>query len=336
MKAVILTEVGKMENLNLEDAPVPEPRAGEVRVRVHASALNHRDVWIVEGLYAKIKVPVILGSDGAGVVDKTGSGVDPAWEGREVVINPALNWGKDPNAQQSDFRILGMPEAGTQAEYVVVPAENIFPGPEHLSFEETAAIPLGGLTGFRALFTRGFLQKGETVLLTGIGGGVATLMLVMAVAAGAKVYVTSGSEEKIKKAMEKGASGGVNYRNEGWPQQLKDMLGSTDVDLVVDSAGGEGFLQLIELVKPGGRVVNFGATAGNPSGINLRRIFWKQLNLLGTTMGSPADFHNMLQFFSSNKIRPLIDTVAETQDFRKLYKRMSDGHQFGKLVLKTY
>ncbi|MBN2366607.1 MAG: alcohol dehydrogenase [Calditrichaeota bacterium] len=335
MKAVRLSKVGNIENLELTDVPVPQPDRGEVRVRLKASALNHRDLWIVQGLYAKIKLPVTLGSDGAGVVDEVGKDVDRDWLGKEVVINPSLHWGKDLKAQQSGFRILGMPDDGTQAEFTIIPAANIFPKPVHLSFEEAAALPLGGVTGFRALFTQGYLQKGESVLLTGIGGGVAALMLVMALAADARVFVTSGSDNKIKAAMEIGAQGGVNYRRDHWPRALEKMAGSSQIDLVVDSAGGDGFLHLIELVKPGGRIVNFGATAGNPIRLNLRRIFWKQIAIQGTTMGSPTDFYNMLQFFESHKIGPVIDSVAELADFRKVYNRMLEGTHFGKLVLKN-
>jgi len=334
MKAVVLEQEKNFESLKLTEVSKPVPKQGEALVKLKASALNHRDVWIVRGLYAKIKVPVIPGSDGSGVVESVGRGVDSHWRGKAVIINPALEWGNNPYAQSPAFRILGMPDDGTQADYVLVPAENLMAKPEYLSFEEAATLPLGALTGFRALFTRGLLQKGETVLLTGIGGGVASLMLSMAVAAGATVLVTSGSRAKIEKAINAGASGGVIYSEKDWAQAITDLAGDRPIDLVVDSAGGDEFNQLIELVKPGGRVVNFGATAGNPREINLRRIFWKQLSIQGTTMGSPTDFYNMVKFFSAKKIKPLIDSVTPLQDYRVAYQRMMNGEQFGKLVLK--
>ncbi len=333
MKAVVLHEVKNWDRLQLEDLPLPEPGPGQVRVRLKAAALNHRDVWIVQGLYPGIKLPVVLGSDGAGVVDAAGEGVSRDWLGREVIIDPALDWGDNPRVQQRTFRILGLPDDGTHAQYVVVPAGNLVPKPSYLSWPEAAAIPLAGLTGYRALFTQGRLRAGETVLLTGIGGGVAALMLQMACAAGARVLVTSGSDEKIERARRQGAAGGANYRKPDWPEQLKKLAGKAGIDLVVDSAGGEGFSQLVDLVNPGGRLVFFGATAGNPPGVNQRKLFWKQLTLQGTTMGSPQDFREMVRLFELHQIRPVVDSTHPLKNFRVAYQRMREGQQFGKIVL---
>lgn len=334
MKAIILQEIKNIDSLVIAEIPDQKPAAGEVIVKLHTAALNHRDLWIIQGLYANIKVPVVLGSDGCGKVVEIAEGVKKEWKGRDVIINPALNWGNDPAVQQQNFRILGMPDNGTQAEYVIVPESNLFRKPPDLSFEEAAALPLAGLTGYRALFTQGCLQKGEKVLLTGIGGGVASLMLQMAVAVGSEVWVTSGDDYKISQSMKKGAAGGVNYHHADWPMELQSRLGTGRIDLVVDSAGGNGFNNLIELVKPGGRVVILGATAGNPSSINLRRIFWKQIRIQGTTMGSRSDFVKMLSFVEKMKIRPIIDSVFKFEKFRDAYQRMQQGKQFGKIVLK--
>jgi zinc-binding alcohol dehydrogenase/oxidoreductase len=334
MQAVIFQEAKNFDSLKLKEVARPVPGPGEALVKLEASALNHRDVWIVKGLYAKIKLPVILGSDGAGVVEEVGEGVDNEWVGKAVLVNPALGWGNTQEAQGPAFRILGMPDDGTQAQYVRVPATNLTEKPGYLTFEEAAALPLGALTGYRALFSRGMLQKGETVLLTGIGGGVAALMLVMAVAAGARVLVTSGSRNKIDRAVKAGAFGGALYSDRDWDKNITDLAGNRPIDLVVDSAGGDEFPQLLEVVRLGGRIVNFGATAGNPEEVNLRRIFWKQLTIQGTTMGSPTDFYNMIKFFSAKKIKPLIDSVNPLQDFRLSYQKMMKAEQFGKLVLK--
>lgn len=334
MQAVVLQEDRNFDSLKLKEVPRPTPGPGEALVKLEASALNHRDVWIVQGLYAKIKLPVIPGSDGAGVVEAVGEGVENKWAGKAVLINPALGWGNNQEVQGTEFRILGMPDDGTQAQYVCVPATNLSEKPDYLTFEEAAALPLGALTGYRALFSRGMLQKGETVLLTGIGGGVAALMLVMAVAAGARVLVTSGSRTKISRAVKAGAFGGALYSDNDWVKNITDLTGDRPIDLVVDSAGGDEFPQLLEVVRPGGRIVNFGATAGNPQEVNLRRIFWKQLTIQGTTMGSTTDFYNMIKFFSAKKIKPLIDSVNPLQDFRFSYQKMMKGEQFGKLVLK--
>src|SRR5215831_2271910 len=255
------------------------PESGEAVVAIRCAALNHRDVWIQKGLYAGLKFPIILGSDGAGVVIETGSGVDPAWRGKEVIINPSIAWGESERWQGKDFRILGLPDNGTFAERVKVPATQLVSKPAHLDFAHAAALPLAGLTAYRALFSRAGLVSGERVLVTGIGGGVALFALQFALAAGATVYVTSGSDEKLARAKQLGAAGGANYRKESWFKDLKRV----GFDVIIDSAGGKGFSQLTNLAAPGGRIAFFGATLGNPAELDLRRIFWKQLNVLGST-----------------------------------------------------
>lgn len=334
MNALVLHEVGHVDGLRIVNLPIPRPPKGQVLIKLKAAALNHRDVWIMQGLYVKIKLPVILGSDGAGSVEQLGEGVDEKWKGKAVVINPALDWGNRSAAQQKDFRILGMPDDGTQAEYVVVPAENLIEKPKHLSFEEAAALPLAGLTGYRALFTQGELQESQTVLLTGIGGGVATIMLQFAQVAGANVIVTSGSEKKIKKACQHGALGGVNYTDPDWPAQLDALLKDKEIDLIVDSVGGSGFPALVDVVRAGGKIVILGATAGNPSKVDLRRIFWKQLIIQGTTMGSPENFNDMVKFMEAHELRPILSGVYSFSDFKNAYQSMIEGKQFGKIVLQ--
>ena len=334
MNSLVLHETKNMESLKVARIPVPIPGRGEALIKLKATALNHRDLWIIQGLYAKIKLPVVLGSDGTGIVEQVGQGVEQNWIGKAVIINPALDWGNSPASQQKDFRILGMPDNGTQAEYVAIPVENLAEKPPHLSFEEAAALPLAGLTGYRALFTQGQLQESQTVLLTGIGGGVATIMLQFACAAGVNVIVTSGREEKLKKAVQHGALGGANYHDSDWPGQLRGLLVGTEIDLIVDSAGGSGFPALLDLVRPGGKIVILGATAGNPPGLDMRRIFWKQLTIQGTTMGHPENFRNMIKFVETHQVRPILSAVFSFFDFKKAYQYMMDGKQFGKIVLK--
>lgn len=333
MRGVVLKKTGNIDGLEMQQVEIPRLKDGEVLVRLHASALNHRDLWIVKGQYAKIRTPVILGSDGAGEVVDVADGIDRDWLNRKVVINPGWDWGIDPRAQQRSFKILGMPDNGTQAEYVAVPIKYIVEKPSHLSWEEAAAIPLGGLTGYRALFSRGELKPGETVLLTGIGGGVATLMLQMAVAAGARVVVTSGSEAKIEAAKKLGALDGVLYTAPDWPKKVLELLNGEEPDLVVDSAGGKSFAELTGIVKPGGRIVFFGATTGLPDSLNLRQIFWKQISILGTTMGNPLEFAEMVRMFERCQIRPVIDKVFPLDMFKDAYRRMEKGGQFGKIIL---
>jgi NADPH:quinone reductase-like Zn-dependent oxidoreductase len=333
MRAVVLHAVGDVEHLRLEERPDPYPDEGEAVVRLRAAALNHRDVWIRKGQYAGIKVPIILGSDGAGEVVEVGAGVDSSWRGREVVIDPSFNWGPDDRAQDSSFNILGLPVDGTYAELVRVPAANLHAKPRHLSWEEAAAVPLASVTAYRALVTRARLQAGETVLITGIGGGVATTALVIARELGATVWVTSGHDSKLKAARTHGAAGGVNHRNEDWAKMLIAEIGARP-DIIVDSAGGETFNKALDVVKPGGRVVSYGSTLGPAQRVEIRRIFWKQLNVLGSTMGPPSDFAAMLRLYEQTGLRPIVDKVFPLAQASDAHIRMEAGDQFGKIVLR--
>jgi NADPH:quinone reductase-like Zn-dependent oxidoreductase len=334
MRAIVLTALGDSDNLKLEQRPDPQPGPGEVLVRLHAAALNRRDVWIRKGQYAGIKLPIILGSDGAGEVMDVGEGVDRAsWKGRQVVIDPSLNWGGDDRAQDNAFNILGLPKDGTYAEMVVVPAANLHAKPAHLSWEEAAAVPLASVTAYRALVTRARVQAGETVLVTGIGGGVATCALQIARHLGANVYVTSGHESKIEAAKRLGAMGGVNHRKDDWAKTLVAEAGSRP-DVIIDGAGGDTFNRALDALKPGGRLVSYGSTAGAAQNVEVRRIFWKQLNVLGSTMGSPSDFAAMLQLYEAG-LKPVVDKVFPLEQAGDAHIRMEAGDQFGKIVLKT-
>ena len=333
MRAAVLMALGDPEQVRVEDAPDPVPRAGEAVVRLRAAALNHRDWWIRKGLYANIKLPVILGSDGAGEVEAVGEGVDAGLVGTAVVINPSLEWGDDPRAPGKRWRILGLPDDGTHAERVKVPAAALFPKPAALSWEEAAAIPLAGLTAYRALVTRAAVAGGETVVVTGIGGGVSTFALAIAQARGARVFVTSGTDAKLARARELGAEGGVNYRQPDWAKQLVALTGG-GADLAVDSAGGETFAALMDVVKPGGRIVTYGATTGSPSTIEVRRLFWKQIALLGSTMGTPDDFAGMLALYGEGGLRPVVDTVFPLAAIAGAHRRMDRAEQMGKIVLR--
>jgi len=330
MQAAVLTDLKQPIALHSQPDPVAQPDQAVVRLK--AAAVNHRDLWIRLGQYAGIKVPSILGSDGAGVVESVGSPADASWVGREVIINPALDWGGDPRAQGPKFRILGLPDSGTFAGKIAIASANLAPKPAHLTWEQAAALPLAGLTAWRALFTRARLQAGEKVLITGIGGGAALFALQFAVAAGAQVWVTSSSADKIARAKALGAAGGVDYREAGWGAALQTAAGGL-FDVIVDSAGGEGFGQLIEVTKSGGRLAFFGATRGNPPAFDMRRAFFRQINLLGTTMGSPADFAGMTAFVAQHGIVPTIDRVFPLAETEQALRHMEAAGQFGKIVL---
>jgi zinc-binding alcohol dehydrogenase/oxidoreductase len=330
MKALVLH--GKNESLRYEDVADPAPDAGEVIVQIKAAALNHRDLWIQKGLYAGLKFPIIVGSDGFGSVLAVGEGGDKARVGQSVIINPSINWGERIEVQDAKSRILGLPDNGTLAERVKVPAGNVVASPKHLSPEQAAALPLAGLTAYRSLFTRAKLRAGEHVLITGIGGGVALFALQFAVAAGAHVWVTSGSEDKIKRAIGLGAGGGINYKGADWVESLK-KLAPAGFDVIIDSAGGAGFPKLLDLAAPGGRIAFYGATLGNPPEIDLRRVFWKQLSLLGTTMGSPTEFSAMVAFVEQHQIVPITDRIFPLADGNAALAAMDRAEQFGKIVL---
>jgi NADPH:quinone reductase-like Zn-dependent oxidoreductase len=329
MRAVQLSGVNQLAVVEVPD-PVTKP--GEATVALRAAALNHRDVWIKAGQYAGLKWPCLPGSDGAGVVVAVGEGVDPAWRGREVIVNPSFGWGDGEAAQGSQFSILGLPRDGTLAEKTSVPVAQLTRKPAHLSWDEAAALPLAGLTAYRAVFSRAKLQPGERVLVNGIGGGVALFALQFAVAAGAQVWVTSGAPEKIARAEALGARGGFNYNEADWAKQAAAAPGLFDV--IVDSAGGLGFESLADVAAPGGRIVFYGATRGNPPALPLRKIFWRQLTLLGTTMGSPRDWEAMIEFVSAHEVRPVVSEAFPLARAAEAFALMERGGQFGKIVVR--
>lgn len=327
MRAVQFTAVNQ---LALTDAADPRPASGEVVIAVRAAALNHRDVWIKAGQYAGLKWPCIPGSDGAGEVVAVAPDVDSAWKGREVIVNPSFGWGDDPRAQGKHFAILGLPRDGTLAEKVAVPVTQVSAKPAHLTWEEAAALPLAGLTAYRALFSRAHLQAGERVLISGIGGGVALFALQFALAAGAEVWVTSSSAEKISRAVALGAKGGFDYRDPAWVAAAAKAPGLFDV--VVDSAAGPDFGRLVDAAAAGGRVVVYGATRGEAP-LPLRKIFWRQISVLGTTMGSPADWTAMVEFVARHRLRPTVSDVFPLARAAEAFALMERGGQFGKIVV---
>jgi zinc-binding alcohol dehydrogenase/oxidoreductase len=331
MKAMVLHELGGPDKLSFEDVPEPEPGPGETVVKLRAAALNRRDLFVTYGQYPGIDLPAIPGSDGSGEVVARGEGADGPDEGTEVVVNPALYWGADPRKPGKEYRILGVPDDGTFAQFVKVPAENAFPKPSHLSHEEAAATPLAALTAYRALVTRGGLKEGETVVVPGIGSGVATFVVQMASALGARVFATSGSDEKIEKAKELGAEGGVNYNSEDWSKELKGMAGG--VDLSVDHVGGETFNALVSLAKPGGRIVAVGATAGPTPKAMTIRIALKHVDVLGTAMGTNEEFGAMLDLYAEHGLRPVINETFPLEEIAPALRHMEEGKGIGKIVL---
>ncbi|MCF8244674.1 MAG: zinc-binding dehydrogenase [Saprospiraceae bacterium] len=319
MNALLLDKKDTAPRLRSVKAPIAQQ--GQVVVKIKAASLNHRDIWIVKGLYPGIELPVIMGSDGAGLLD-----------GKEVIIQPGNGWGEDERCQGNTYQILGLPRNGTFAEFVLVESSQIFPKPPHLSMEEAAALPLSGLTAYRVLFTRCKAQAGEKLLVTGAGGGVALFCIQFALRAGVEVYVTSGSDKKISRVKEMGVSGAANYKSENWPSILKKQAGGFDI--VIDGAGGADFSSLVKLCNPGGRIGVYGGSIGAVPNFSPQPVFWKQLSILGSTMGSDNDFTEMLDFVNKHRIVPIVDSVFELEEGDKAFERLEKGHQFGKIALK--
>lgn len=309
------------------ERPDPEPGPGEVRVDLVAAALNRRDWWIV---WADDRpLGAVLGSDGAGVVSAVGDGVEGLSVGDEVVINPSLDWGPSEQAGGQDFRILGVPDQGTFAERIVVAAHQVRPRPCGLTWAESAALPLAGLTAWRATVTLAEASPGRTILVPGAGGGVATFAIQIAAALGARVLVTSSSPEKIARAEGLGATGGVLYREDGW----WDRLGG--VDAVVDSVGPQVWPGALRSLRPGGVLVSFGDTGGDEAPVNVSTLFFGWLRIQGTTMGSPREFDALLAHVAEASWRPVVDSVYPLRDAGRALERLDDPGRVGKVVLSV-
>jgi NADPH:quinone reductase-like Zn-dependent oxidoreductase len=330
VNAIQLTEPGPPEVLKLTSVPDPVAGPGEVVVELRAAAVNRRDVFLRKGI-APSPLPVIPGSDGAGVVRALGAGVGGVAEGDEVIIFPSLGWGGGEAAPQAGFRILGGPDDGTYAELIRIPAENVMPKPKRLSWEEAAALPLAGLTAWRALISRAALRPGETVLVLGIGGGVATFALHIARAAGARVIVTSSSDDKLTRAADLGAAVGINYTADDWVDQVKAQTGG-GVDVVVDSVGST-WADSVNCLRPGGRLVVFGGTGGGKVEMMVRPVTMGQVSVLGTTMGSARDFAGLLRAVAIQSWTPVVDSVRPLAEVADAHAREEAGEHFGKLVL---
>lgn len=332
MKAVLLSRGGPPDVLQYEETDTPSPAPGQARVALKAAGLNHRDVWQRRAYTAEESN--ILGSDGAGTVEEVGSPEHKEWVGREVVINPSLYWGDREDGPGPGYQILGIPTPGTYAEAVVVPVENLEPKPGHLDFLQAASLPLAGLTAWRALFSQGRLAPGETLLLPGIGSGVAGLALIIAKKAGARVIATSSSEDKLSKAAAQGADFTVNYSDEGWEQQVREFAAPGGIDLVLDHSGEKTLPADLRLLRTGGRIVFLGATTGNQMILNLREAFFKQAHLIGTTMGSPRDFRALFRFVEQHGLLPEIHHVFPLAKAAEAHRLMEDGGQYGKIMLE--
>ncbi|PKK65632.1 NAD(P)-binding protein [Rhizophagus irregularis] len=333
MKALILRKGDEKENNNFKHpavvSEIPLPALNPIMMI---------DVWIRKDAYLGLQFNSVLGSDGVGIVEKTSRDESSHLVGQQVIINPGSGWEKDPKGLKPNLEFLDW----TLAEYIVVPRAEIFPVPDHLSVAEAAALPLAGLTAFRATFTKANVQPGENVLITGIGGGVALIALSFISSIGANAYITSSDESKIKKAIELGAKGGVNYKEDDWPKKLKALLPNDRpfLDSVIDSAGGEIVSQTTKLLRPGGIIACYGMTssygkASYPSTTFTVPAMMDNIELKGSTMGSRDEFKRMVNFVKEKKIKPVIGGIWHgLENAPEVFEIMNKGKQFGKLVIE--
>jgi NADPH:quinone reductase-like Zn-dependent oxidoreductase len=329
VRAVRIHEDGGPEVLVLEEAPDPVPAPDEVLVRLRAAALNHLDVWVRRGL-PSVPKPRILGADGAGLVESWGDRVTAFERGERVVINPGVE------AEDGTIHVIGEHGDGTNAELIAVPARNVYRIPDGLSFEEAAAFPLVFETAYRMLVARARLTEGDWVLVWGAGGGVSTAALAIAHALGARTIVTSSSDEKLARARGLGADVVVNHRDLGDVKAaVREATGGRGADVVVEHVGEATWRTSLDAAARGGRIAVCGATSGaNPPGA-LHRIWWKELTILGSTMGRRADFEGAYDLVASGRARPLVDLVLPLEEIRAAHERLEAGDQLGKIVLRV-
>jgi len=340
VKAAFIQKHGSLEAVEYGDLPAPAPGPGQVLVRLKAAALNHLDIFVRNGLPGvRLAFPHVLGSDGAGVIEAVGPGVTSSRPGDEVVLNPGIHCGRcefcaaGEHSLCVDFHLLGEHVAGTFAEYVAAPAGNVYPKPPALSWEEAAAFPLVFLTAWRMLVTKARIRPGETLLVVGIGSGVGVAALQIAKTAGLSVFVTSGSREKLRRAAELGADLGIDHTSCDFAAEVRKATGRRGVDVVLDSVGKATWRRSIASLAKGGRLVTCGATTGPDPPEDIARIFWNQLTVYGSTMGTDREFAEMLRLFSSGRLRPVVDSVFPLARAREALLRLEEKQQFGKIVL---
>jgi NADPH:quinone reductase-like Zn-dependent oxidoreductase len=324
--AVRIHEDGGPEVLMLEKVPDPEPRPGEVLIRLRASALNHLDIWIRKGL-PSVPKPRILGADGAGTVEALGEGVAGFEPGERVVINPGVEAG------DGTIHVIGEHGDGTNAQLISVPATNVYPIPGGLSYQEAAAFPLVFETAYRMLVTRARVQPDEWVLLWGIGSGVSTAGLAIAKALGARTIVTSSSDEKLARARELGADVTVNHADGDVKAAVKEGTGGHGADVVVDHVGEATWRTSLDVAAREGRIAVCGATSGPNPPAALLRVWWTQLTILGSTMGTKTDFEGAYALIAEGRARPVVDEVVPLAEIRAAHARLEAGEQLGKIVL---
>ena len=341
MKAVTIQEHGGPEVVQVGEVQDPVPEDGEVLIEVRAAALNHLDIWVRGGAKAfSLDMPHVLGTDAAGEVIGLGPDVHGVEAGDEVVIYPGLPCGccehcvRGEHSQCESFGIVGATRPGTYAEKITVPAANVRPRPQNLSFAEAAALPVAYLTAWRMLMHRACLEPGETVLIHGIGGGVALAGLQICDLLGAEAIVTSSSHEKLQRAADMGAKHTINYlETEDVAEVVMDVTGGRGVDVALDSVGAQTWGINLRAVRRGGRVVICGVTTGPTAETDLQALYWNQISLLGSTLGSLDEFRQLLRTVETGDLKPLLDSIHSLEQAPQAMEKMEKGEQMGKIVL---
>jgi len=342
VKAIRIHRHGGPEVLQFEETGDPQPGAGEVLLEVRAAALNHLDLFVRRGMPGvKVPFPRILGADAAGVVAGLGEGAAGVAVGDRVLINPGVSCGECEFCAGGEgslclvYRLFGEHCDGTYAQRLAVPARNCFPIPAGLSFEEAAALPLVSLTAWRMLVTRAQVKAGEEVLIVGAGAGVGTAAIQIAKACGARVIATAGSAAKLEKARALGADVGINHATDAFDQAIRELTGKRGVDVVVDYVGKETWQKSLRSLRRGGRLVTCGATTGFDPVEDLRHVFYRQISILGSTMGSGREFRDMLRCVEQGKLRPVVDRVLPLERAAEAHRVLEARESFGKVVLSV-
>jgi NADPH:quinone reductase-like Zn-dependent oxidoreductase len=342
LKAVAITSHGGPEVLELQDLPVPEPGPGEVRVRVHACGINHLDLWVRKGLpHLRLRYPHILGSDVAGIVDRVGPGGGDVAEGARVLVAPGVSCGACARCLSgrdnlcANYGILGEHRSGGYAEFIVVPRVNLLPFPENLTMEEAASIPLVFLTAWQMVVEKARVEAGETVLVMGAGSGVSTAAIQIARLRGATIIAAAGDDGKLEKARALGAHYTINYRSGDLVELVRHIAGKQGVDVIIDHTGTEFFEALIRVCAWGGRIVLCGATSGYDARVDLRHIFYRQISILGSTMGSRGSLFTVVRLVQRGQLRPVLHRVFPLEQAREAHHLLESRAVTGKLVLKV-
>ena len=342
MKALAFTEFGGPEKLALQDVPTPTIGPGDVLVRVRACALNHLDLFVREGIPAlRTPLPFWTGCDIAGDVAEVGAGVDGVKAGDRVCVNPNLACGRCEYCIQGEdsqcvrYGIVGEHVPGGLAEYVKVRGDNVLALPDAISYEDAASFILTNMTAWRMVVTQGQARAGQDVLILGVGGGVSSTAVQIAKLCGARVIATSSSDDKLARARALGADVGINYTREDWARRVFELTGRRGVDLVIENVGRTTWESSLRSLRKGGRLVTCGATSGPIAETDIRIVFWKQVHIIGSTMANRREFNEVMALFFAGRLRAIVDTVMPLAEGAEAQRRLAEGRQFGKIVLRV-